>query len=288
MTQWISGPGVGMPATGPIYPPNLFNAPPNANTFTFDLVPGAAVPIPAGDFVVSFLQATTAIEYFDPASTQWIAIVTGLGGPARLSSDGFNYRVRQTGLVATGGSVTAAGSGYAQATTTITPSAGNSTWMPVVGGKIASVTVNAGGSGYTKPPFVFIDQPPSPGIPAVATATIVAGVVTAITLTTGLVPGATAGGAGYNAVPNVVVVPDPFDPAYLTGSITNARATAVLGGAGTLTGVILLNAGQTVGSAASGYTLAVAGSGTAATAATIPVSGSWIAGATDTIILQRC
>lgn len=285
MTQWIGGPGLPLPQNGPIYPAQLFNAPPTFNTYSFTLPVGGTIPIPAGEWLVTYNQATTALEYYDAVSTQWINLVVGSGGPDRMSSDGFNVRVRQQGLVATGGSVTAAGSGYVQATTTITPSSGNSTWMPIIGGKVGTITIDAGGSNYSKPPLVFFDSPPSPGVPAIGLAALTAGAVSSITLAAGI-PGATAGGAGYIAAPNIAIVPDPFDPNL--NLITPAKAHCVLTGSGTLTGVLLLNAGQTVGSVGSGYTLTVAGAGSSATAATIPVSGSWVAGAQDIVILQRC
>lgn len=285
MTNWIAGPGQPLPTNGPIYPAQLFNAPPTQNTYSFTLPVGGAIPIPCGDWLITYNQATTAIEWYDAVSTQWLNLIVGTGAGDRISSDGFNIRVRQQGLVATGGSVTAAGSGYVQATTTITPSAGNSTWMPIIGGKVGTITVTAGGTNYSKPPFVFFDAPPSPGIPAVALASLSSGAVNSISLQAG-VPGATSGGAGYTVAPNIMIVPDPYDPNI--NIITAAKATCVLTGAGTLTGVLLLNAGQTVGSVGSGYTLTVAGAGSSATAATIPVSGSWVAGATDLVVLQRC
>ena len=192
----------------------------------------------------------------------------GATSGSRLVSDGFNFRVRQQGLVAVGGTVSAAGSGYVQATTTITPSLGNSTWMPIIGGKVGAITIDAGGSNYSKPPLVFFDAPPSPGVPAIGVAALTSGAVSGITLTASspIIPSATAGGAGYLVAPNIAIVPDPFDPNI--NIITPARATCVLTGAGTLTGVLLLNSGQTVGSLGSGYTLTVTGAGTAATAPT--------------------
>jgi hypothetical protein len=161
--------------------------------------------------------------------------------------------------------------------------------MPIIGGKVGTITITAGGSNYSKPPLVFFDSPPPPGIPAVGIAVLTAGVVSSITLTAGIPGGLTGGGtggAGYTVAPNIAIVPDPFDPNI--NIITPARATCVLTGSGTLTGVLLLNSGQAVGSVGSGYTLTVAGAGSSATATTIPVSGSWVAGATDLVIFQRC
>jgi hypothetical protein len=160
--------------------------------------------------------------------------------------------------------------------------------MPIIGGKVGTITIVAGGTNYSKPPLVFFDSPPPPGVPAIGLAAISAGAVTSITLatTSPVVPGASAGGAGYIVAPNIAIVPDPFDPNI--NIITPARATCVLTGAGTLTGVLLLNSGNAQGSVGSGYTLTVAGAGTSATATTLPLSGSWVAGAQDIVILQRC
>jgi hypothetical protein len=291
MSQWLGGPGLPLPSSGPIYPAQLFNAPPTFNTYVFTLPVGGAIPIPAGEWNVAFGQSTTAIEYYDAVTTQWLNLVVGASGGDRVSSDGFNFRIRQQGLVATGASVTAAGSGYVQATTTVTPSLGNSTWMPIIGGKVGTITIDAGGANYSKPPLVFFDSPPAPGVPAIGLAALSSGAVSSITLATSapVVPGqgtSNSGGAGYIVPPNIAIVPDPFDPNI--NIITPARAHCVLTGAGTLTAVLLLNSGSAQGSVGSGYTLTVAGAGSSATAVTVPASASWVAGAQDIVILQRC
>ncbi len=278
MTQWIGGPGVSLPISGALFPAVLGNAPPSFNTYTFALASGGTIPIPAGEWIVNGSAAISRVEWYDAVATQWSpiqALVSG-GGLAgwRVESDGFNFRVANLTGVATGASVTAAGSGYAQATTTVTPSAGNSTWQAIVGGKVGTITIDAGGANYSKPPLVFFDGSPSPGISATGIAVLTSGAVSSITLV--------QAGAGYVTAPRIVIVPDPFDPNLST--ITPAAAHCVLTGAGTVTGIVLLNFGA---SQASSPTLTVGGAGSSATAATVPVSGSWVAQATDTIVMQR-
>lgn len=84
----------------------------------------------------------------------------------------------------------------------------------VIGGPVASITVAAGGTGYTSAPTVTIAAPTdSSGTTATGTATIDAnGVVTGIAIT--------SGGTLYSAVPTVTLS---------GGNGTGASATAVLG-----------------------------------------------------------
>lgn len=84
----------------------------------------------------------------------------------------------------------------------------------VIGGPVASITVAAGGTGYTTAPTVTIAAPAdTSGTTATGTATIDAnGVVTGITVT--------SGGSLYSTVPTVTLT---------GGNGTGATATAVLG-----------------------------------------------------------
>ncbi len=77
-------------------------------------------------------------------------------------------------------------------------------------GEIASITVGAGGTGYTTAPTVTISAPPAGGTQATATATVSAGAVTAITVTNP--------GSGYLAAPTIT----------FGGPGTGATATAVM------------------------------------------------------------
>ena len=75
------------------------------------------------------------------------------------------------------------------------------------GGVVTSITVRGGGSGYTSAPAVTI-APPTSGKTARATATIVGGVVTAVTINTD------GAGSGYDSAnPPAVVIAPPTVPA---------------------------------------------------------------------------
>ncbi len=281
MPSLLGGPGIPLPPNGNLFPAQLFNAPPSFNTNVFNLPTGGTVPIPAGTWLVFFTTAYSQLQWYDAVSTQWLPasgpqVGSGITRGSVVQSDGFNHRVANITGSAIAGTVTVAGTNYVQATTTITPSAGNSSWMPLVGGAVGAITVDVAGSNYSKVPIVLIDAPASPGLQATAQATLSTGTVSAIT-----VSGFSAG-AGYLTAPRVQIVPDPFDPNL--NLIQPASAHCVLTGAGTLTAVLLQNFGT---SQASGITLTVNGAGASATAATVPVSGSWVTQHADTIYMQR-
>ena len=64
-------------------------------------------------------------------------------------------------------------------------------------GEVASITVNAGGTGYTTAPTVTISAPPAGGTQATAVARVSGGVVTGIYLTNP--------GANYTVAPTVTL-----------------------------------------------------------------------------------
>jgi hypothetical protein len=101
-------------------------------------------------------------------------------------------------------------------------------------GTITSITVRGGGSGYTSAPTVTIAAPAS-GTTARATATIVGGVVTAITIN---VDGA---GSGYNSAnPPAVVIAAPkvlSSPPVTNVQFAGQAATSATAGPIALTGV---------------------------------------------------
>lgn len=274
MALRISGPGVGLPPPQALYPVNLGNTPFTAPTNQAELPAGGTLVIPAGRWLAVW-GAHSTLQYLDPVTNQWENIFAIGAGAMQLLSDGFSFRVANLSNVAYAATVSAAGSGYNQATATVTPSAGESTWQPIVGGAITGLTVVSGGSGYTMPPRVFIGAPSTPGVAATAIATVSGGAVTGFTMG--------AAGAGYISAPNVVIVADPNDPGT---NIVNATATATVGGAGTLTAVLLVDFGVNVGVSGTGITLTVGGGGSGATAATTPVGASWTAAVTDTVTLQ--
>lgn len=273
MPQPLSGQGLGLPFPTALYPLNIpgvtpFTAPTNA----VSLGPASTVTIPAGPWIVSVTGAVSALQWLNPVTQQWTNLLgPGAAWATLVRSDGFSFRVNNLSTSFYGALITAAGTNYVQASTTVTPGTGNSTWQAVVGGALGAFTiVGTGGSGYTKPPLVFIPAPPPPGVAATATAALTAGSVSAITIRTA--------GAGYLSPPPVLLVTDPTDP---SAAIVPAAATVALTGAGTITAILLVNAGQGLATAP---TLAVGGVGTGATATTNPATV--VAAANDVATIQ--
>ena len=279
MPQRMAGPGVPLPAPQLLFPGSLLGAPVTAPTFEVGLAAGQALIVPAGTWMASW-PAVCMLQWLDGWCTgEWInfnavypinssstsgaaGVNSGIAaqGYEFFQSDGVNIRIANLSGSAWGATVSAAGTLYVQSTTTVTAGTGNSTWMPVVGGALGTFTVVTGGAGYSMPPIVLIAKPPSPGVPATALAAISAGAVTSITIQDP--------GAGYLTPPPVTIIPNPFDPNFLSGAITaNAAATVALTGAGTLTAVLLQNFGQSLSAAP---TLTVNGAGSAATVVTAP------------------
>lgn len=262
MAGFLSGPGQTLPLS-PLYPANI--APggelfPYANEVT--LAPGQQVPLPRGRVWVE-LGGYAVLQFYDPVTTVWRAISSSRTSPVLVDSDGFNWRVANMTGCAVGAIVTTAGSGYAQATTTITPSAGNSTWQPIIGGLISTtVSITAAGGGYTVPPLVYFPPPPlGLGVAATGRAVLSSGTVSSITVVNQ--------GAGYLTAPVPQILPNPLDPAFLAGTITsNATATTTLTGSGTLAAVLCTNAGSSFSTVPS---LTVAGAGTSGAATIVPM-----------------
>src|SRR5215831_2547495 len=188
MPQPIAGPGVPLPAPQFLYPRFLFGDATQPGAFTQALTAGDVLVVPAGNWLGSW-PSTCQLQWYDGNVTgQWInanavfpigvgsdAAGVGAGAPAvgsavYFKSDGVNVRIANLTNVAWAANVSAAGSGYSAATTTVTPSAGNSTWLAVVGGSLGTPTLGVGGAGYTMPPLVFVPDPPFPGVPATITA----------------------------------------------------------------------------------------------------------------------
>lgn len=208
---------------------------------------GATWTIPAGNFLITSLSGLSTIQQYDPISDTWRPVGSAALAPHYIQSEGNNYRVANQSGCMVGAYVTAKGSGYTSAPTVVA-TAGNSVWASIIGGVLTSVAVTNGGANYAYPPLVFFDAPAgtpnptvlnpngapvSPGFMASAYATITSGVVTGITLNDQ--------GAGYVTVPNTYLVNDPRDT---TGS--GASATAVIGGANQLSGVVSINHGTAV------------------------------------------
>jgi hypothetical protein len=269
------------------YPSQLQNAPQDPSSNRLALSPGDSFVLPAGDWYIN-LGLYNIIQFLDPVTNIWH---TGSGaawerGQVFVKSDGFNARVANlTGCVISA-SVINGGTGYVQATTTITAigTFGNGaapTLLPIVGGALGetgtfTIDIPTKGAGYGVAPLVMIPPPPPAqanangvgGIPATAIAVIGAsGSLTSISITNP--------GAGYPVAPVAVVVPSPFDPNLSVG-ITQASVVFSLTSAGVIMGALVTNNGSPLnnGSLAS-VTLSVGGAGT---------SGSLTANVMQTVV----
>jgi hypothetical protein len=275
MSQIIAGPGVGLPLPQFQYPVTEGVAPYFAPSNKISLGPAQIFVVPPGGWIISATGIISALQYLDPVRGEWANYVgPGAAWQVSIRSDGVNWRVNNLSDAAYGALITAAGSAYVQASTTVTAATGNSTWVPIIGGALGAFTVVAGGAGYTIPPLVLIPPPPYPGIAATATCALTTGAVSSVTIRTA--------GAGYITAPPITILPVQTDPALIAGSITSqATATVVLTGAGTLTGLLLANFGAPLTTAP---VLTVNGVGTSATATTNPAAV--VAAANDVITLQ--
>lgn len=228
----------------------------------FFLPDGGAMIIPPGRWNC-YTDGISYPQWFDPAMLVWRPLGPGNDGTGgigsdfiQLDSDGSNYRFANTTSCPVGAILTNKGSGYTSVPT-VTASEGGSTWLAFVGGAISTtITITAGGSGYTYPPQLIIQQPTGQGIPATATCALTAGVVSSITVQDQ--------GANYTQAPAVTFLNDPRDT---TGS--GAAATTVLTGAQTVTGVLNTEYfGGTLVTSGTVPTLTFSGGGGSAAAAT--------------------
>ena len=110
----------------------------------------AAVPPVAGAAVREAMSAKAAARVAvgaaaKPAKVAAKAAVEAAARPAKVAAV-----------------VVAGGSGYVQASTSVTASAGGSTWQPIVGGMLSMSSINNAGTGYGVAPNLFIAAPPSP------------------------------------------------------------------------------------------------------------------------------
>jgi hypothetical protein len=199
------------------------------------LAAGQARILPAGELMVGIGLYST-VEFFDPVLNNWRILPRATDGWTYVDSDGVNWRIANRSGCAVGAIVTNHGSAYTSVPT-ITPTAGGSKWTAIIGGMLNTApTITTAGAGYTYPPRLVVDAPPSPGIQATMTCTLSAGVVNAVTVVNQ--------GGGYTSVPNVTVVPDPRDT--LANITTPAVITAALTGAGTIAGVLCTDFGTPV------------------------------------------
>lgn len=266
MSGPLSGPGLGLQLPQNLYPSELYGAPIDTPSNSVCLNAGDSLPVPRGDWLIDF-GMYGMLQYLNPITNTWSngPDAAWTGGIHLVSSDGFSVRVTNLLGCPLSAVVVAAGSGYAQATTTITPTPGNSTWLPVVGGALALTggTINTGtaGAGYGVAPIVLFPAPPNAannpngvgGTPASGYVGISSGTVSGFTFTNP--------GSGYPTAPTVVVVPNPTDPNITTG-ITNATLTFSLTAAGALTGALCTNPGAPIANP-NLFTLTVTGAGSA-------------------------
>lgn len=291
MADMIAGPGQGLPPPQALYPPQLFTTPYTAPTNRFYLSAGNALLIPAGTWIVEGGDITR-VQWKDPVNGHWNNLVRSpaIPDPTRhwgitLRSDGFNFRICNVSGIALGAEVTNGGTGYLGHTTHCVASTGNSRWRTIVGGQLGAVDILDGGANFSLPPIVFVPAPPRGGVCATGVAIITAGVVTGINW---INPG-----AGYPFPPDIVLLPDPFDPvnfaaiehpeeATASDIIHPARVRVYLTGAGAVTAVMM--EGGFGESMAAAPTLTITGQGTGATAEVYPTT--WVAPQDDEVTIQ--
>jgi hypothetical protein len=280
----LQGPGVGLPIAQNLYPSLLNNAPIDPSSNQIGLSPGESMTIPAGDWYIT-LGMYLVLEFLDPVTNTWY-IASGSAyerGMSFVASDGFTCRIANlTGCIVSA-SVINGGTGYVQATTTITAigafqsGVALPTFLPIVGGalNVSGGTLQANGAGYGIAPIVAIPPPPPAqsnangvgGIQAAAIAIIASGTVSSISMINQ--------GAGYPTAPIGVIIPSPFDPNLSTG-ITNATVAFTLASAGIIMGALVTNnGGPLVNGSLASVTLSVGGAGT---------SGSLTANVLQTVV----
>ena len=261
MTQKISGPGVGLPIPQNTYPTDLYNAPYDLGTNQITLAAGDAINVPAGEWFVG-LGMYLVLQFLDPITGTWVIGASGgwEGPHTFVVSDGFNTRIANMLGCPIGGVVIAGGSGYVQASTTISVTGGGgSTWSPIVGGQLVTLAFASYGAGYGVAPLAILPPPPPAsnnangvgGIPASGYFTIASGTVSGFTFTNP--------GAGYPSGFTIVGLPNPTDPNLVTG-ITMATVSFSTTLSGSLTGVILNNPGAPLAPANLSLTVSGVGS----------------------------
>ncbi len=285
MSGRISGSGVGLQIPSYYFPTeiNPANTPLDLASAIQGLSSGDAIAVPAGSWIIN-PGPYSVIQFMDPVTQVWRGLSSALMKSVPVTSDGFNYRVANLTGCPVAAVVTTGGSGYVQASTTVTSSSGGSTWRAVVGGMCSISTISNAGSGYGIPPMVFIASPPVGGVQASGYATIQSGTLAAVTLTNV--------GGGYVTAPTVVIVTSPYDPNFIAGStIVQAVAAITLVGSGSIAAIVCTDNGASI-AAAPTLTIAGAGASGAATAlrmstfasATVASAGTWTGGAYMTTV----
>ena len=281
----LSGPGLGLSFPQNLFPSELQNAPQDNSSNRLALAPGDSFVVPAGDWIIG-MGMYCVLQFLDPVTNAWV-IPSGSAwnrGMQLVASDGFNVRVANLTGTVVSASVINGGTGYVQATTTITAigafTGASPTFLPIVGGALGvsgtfTVAVPSVGGGYGVAPLIMIPPPPPAvtnangvgGIQASAIALISGGTISSISITNP--------GAGYPTAPPCTVIPSPFDPNLAVG-ITNATVSLSLTSAGVITGAVVTNNGSPLPNGSLGsVTLSIGGAGT---------SGSLTANVMQTVV----
>jgi hypothetical protein len=285
MGQRISGQGVGLALPQYLYPTELnpLNTPLDLQNCYQTLAPGDSIAVPAGSWYI-MLGPYLVFQFLDPISGVWRVLgPVGDRQISTLTSDGFNYRIANLTGCSCAAVVTAGGSAYTQANTTVTSSSGGSTWAAIVGGMVSLTTINNAGSGYGIPPMLFIAAPPVGGIQATGYCTLTSNTVSAVTIDNV--------GAGYVTAPTAVVVTSPYDP-NIAATIKPATVTLAVVGAGSIAAVVCTNPGASIAAAATLTVASATGTGASVTAlrmqtfvsATVASAGTWTGGAVLTSV----
>jgi len=239
-----------------------------------ELASGGTFLYPAGEYLV-YNDSHCQTEYWDPQSQSW-QILYPVSAGGYLSADGVNFRARN--IYGAASLTTISNAGAATATNGIgsaingvsaavaasdTTGGDTITLQTIIGGTVAAPTITQAGSGFIQPPLIVIDPPPAGGIQATAYAVLsAAGVITAVTIVNA--------GAGYAVSPNFWIIPQPAvyqggpslgnaagaipapglvypsnaAPGNQNTSASGAQLTSIaLTGSGTLTGLVIVNAG---------------------------------------------
>jgi hypothetical protein len=216
---------------------------------------GGSFLLPAGTFYIE-PGPVTSLQFLDPVTQIWRTInSTPLAGGFNVDADGGNVRLANlTGcpigaLITNAGTALTNGIGTTATGMTITPSAGGSVWVPVIGGaNNTTVAITAAGANYSFAPLLVCSPPPAGGIQMTATCTVTAGTVGAVTVVNQ--------GAGYTAAATITALNDYRDS---TGSGAVLTAGALVG-SGVLTAMYPSGATNTA------FNAGVGGHGTPLTA----------------------
>lgn len=259
----LSGPGIGLPLPQYLYPSQLYQAPYDWSNNKITLAGGDALPIPAGDWYID-VGEVSILQFADPVTGIWLPFPAQRGQLNFVKSDGFNLRIANLTGCPVAAKVIAGGTGYVQASTSVVPSTGNSTWQAVVGGMLSVGTISNPGLGYGVAPILAISAPSPGGVQATGHCVITAGTLSGVTLDNV--------GAGYGSAPVATILTNPTDPNINSG-ITQATVVIALNNSTTLasaiSAVLCTNPGAPT---ASLPTLTVAGTGTGASVNAVTIS----------------